>query len=880
MGGPVNRFSRQKGCFASLAKRLLCHDIASIVMPEIFRSERQENVFNAVLRGLKHLKYPNELLRRNYPFTDWFASNPETLTVPAAAFGRSPEDYDSACIAIVLNGSAHEISQYRALGTPFAVEVQEDAVVPWRIGQDERTTRPTAGRIPAAAMERFFRTMESKWSPSAVLRAKNIGTPVGPTELDWVDMGLIPALEIEVSTKLDRMLRSALNDARSAHPRNASDPTDDESLFRLVFRLLAAKVFKDRRVPGFLQLDALSDPREALRKVCDYYNEPQNHTTDLGVQNAVARALWTGFGFQNLSVDVLALIAENTLVDEDLRKMYGIHSTPRSIARYMVEHLPVERLGQNERIVVEPCAGHAVFLVAALKRLRDLLGPDWTGQERHRYFAKRLFGFEQDAFAREVSKLCLTLADFPNPNGWNLEKADVFTSRKFADALDDARIVLCNPPFEEFKRSEREHYGRAIGTSKPLEVLKRVLQGSHRHAMIAFVLPLPFLDGQSYRAVRRQISERFAAVDLVVLPDKVFRHAEVETVLMMAHSPVTHERTRVHFSEVLKPQLGCFLNNGTVSRADNATLTPEDAESKGFHVPVLQEVWEHLGHLPDLGSVADIHRGVEWRAPFNEALYLSDQEKPGWLRGLRNVEEGFEAFSPPTPSWLNPDPRFRLYDAWSLPWERPKVIANAARKARGSWRLAASPDYSGLVCTQRYHCLWPKARWSVQSLAALLNSPICSAFIASHEGSRAIRKSTLLRFPIPKLGASALVMLDGLVDDYLAAMNQQPESRFELWGGGSLQQRANRILLQMDALILKGYGLPPWLERKLLDFFRGERRPVPFEFGDYFPADFAPNIPLWRYISTSFQASRPQTIMPHLPELQDEELTAALVDLT
>jgi len=845
-------------------------------MPEILHSERQDHVFNAVLRGLGRLGYRDELLRRNYSFTDWFASEPEAPTVPAAAFGRSPEDYDSACIAVLLNGRTQEVSRCRALGAPFAIEVQDDGIVPWRIGRDERTTQPTSGRIPAAAMERFFRAIETKWSPGAVLRAKNIGKPVGPAELDWVDTGLIPALEAEVSTKLDRMLRRALQDGRSAHRRSAGHQADDESLFRLVFRLLAAKVFKDRRVLGFLKLDALSDPREALRKVCDYYKEPQNHTAELDAQHAVAAALWTGFGFQNLSVDVLALIAENTLVDEDLRRLYGIHSTPRSIARYMVEHLPVEQLAENERVVVEPCAGHAVFLVAALKRLRDLLGSDWTGQARHRYFVKRLFGFEQDAFAREVSKLCLTLADFPNPNGWNLEKADVFTSRKLLEPLSDARIVLCNPPFEEFKRPERAHYGATVGASKPLEVLRRVLQHSHRDAMIGFVLPRPFLDGQSYRAVRRQIAERFVAVDLVALPDKVFRHAEVETVLLMAHSPAEHQRTRVHFSEVLKPQLAGFLSDGTVSRADDATLTPADAESRGFHVPVLQEVWEHLANLAKLASVAEIHRGVEWNAPFNEAKYLSEKEKPGWLRGLRNVEEGFQTLSMPKHCWLNPDPRYRLYDAWSLRWGKPKVVANAATKARGAWRLAAAPDTSGLVCTQRYHCLWPKLRWSVKSLAALLNSPVVSAFIASREGKRDVRKATLEDCPVPALPPSAIIELEGLVDEYVAAMNEQPEARLPLWGGGSWEERAKRILLQMDALILKGYGLPPWLERKVLDFFRGERRPVPFEFGDYFPADFAPNISLWRYISPPFQASRPQDIIPHLPELQDKELTAAL----
>ena len=50
-------------------------------------------------------------------------------------------------------------------------------------------------------------------------------------------------------------------------------------------------------------------------------------------------------------------------------------------------------------------------------------------------------------------------------------------------------------------------------------------------------VPRAFVDGQSYRQIRRVLAERFAAIDLVALPDKVFRHAEVETVLLLAHSP-------------------------------------------------------------------------------------------------------------------------------------------------------------------------------------------------------------------------------------------------------------------------------------------------------------------------------------------------------
>lgn len=847
-------------------------------MPNVFFNARQEHVFDAVLSGIKRLDYRGDLLQENYEFTDWFSNATTPSTIAAAAFGRTPVDYDAACLAIFPAVSGGPPLHYRALGAPFGIEVHEDGIVPWRIGKDAQTTRPSGGRIPADAMDRFFQSVEHKWSPSEVLRAKNVGKPVGPSELDWIDLGLIPALEHEISTKLDRLLSEALSAGQRTYRQSTGQRPDVEALYRLVFRLVAGKVFHDRKVPGFRQLDAAVDARAVLQKVCEFYKEPINYLGDRDTQQAVAETLWTKLGFQNLSVDALAFIYENTLVDSQLREDDGIHSTPHRVARYVVEHLPFEQIPEADRLVVEPCSGHGVFLVAALKRLRELLGPKWDERERHRYFVKRLFGFEKDAFAREVSKLCLTLADFPNPNGWNLEKADVFTSRKFTETLREGRIVLCNPPFEEFKKAERQKYGAVIGTSKPLEVLQRVLQHSHQDAIIGFVLPRPFLDGQMYRAVRRQIAERYAAIDLVALPDKLFRHAEVETALVMAHSPIRHDQTRIHFSEVIQSQRERFLDDGTVTRADTATSTPDVAEAIGFHVPVLQELWEHLAHLPKLGSVAEIHRGVEWNSEILEGKHLSSKARAGWVRGLRNVEEGFEAFSFPKPWWLNPDPKLRLYDAWNLPWDKPKVVVNAVRKSRTGWRIAACPDDSGLYATANFQCLWPKAEASVKVLSAILNSPICSAFVAAHDRKH-MRKVTLSKLPLPHLQPSDIAAVERLVDDYLKLLNAKDEDRLPLWGGNTWEEKVKRILLEMDALILKSYGLPPWLERKLLDFFRGEDRPVPFKFGDYFPADFAPNIPLWRFISSSFQSSRPQNIVPHLPELRDEELTAALEEL-
>ena len=90
------------------------------------------------------------------------------------------------------------------------------------------------------------------------------------------------------------------------------------------------------------------------------------------------------------------------------------------------------------------------FLVAALRRLRELLPTSWTNHEKHIYLKERLTAIEMDAFAAEVCRLSLTLADYPNPNGWEILSEDIFSTDVLELQLKRGQIVLCNPPFEKF----------------------------------------------------------------------------------------------------------------------------------------------------------------------------------------------------------------------------------------------------------------------------------------------------------------------------------------------------------------------------------------------------------------------------------------------
>ena len=78
-------------------------------------------------------------------------------------------------------------------------------------------------------------------------------------------------------------------------------------------------------------------------------------------------------------------------------------SSAPDIAEYIVRRLPFENLDRDDRRIFEPFAGHAVFLIAALGRLRELLEPNVSEEDRHNYFVQMLTGMELDPFAIKMA---------------------------------------------------------------------------------------------------------------------------------------------------------------------------------------------------------------------------------------------------------------------------------------------------------------------------------------------------------------------------------------------------------------------------------------------------------------------------------------------
>lgn len=771
-----------------------------------------------IAQAAQRIGYRREAMVRDYAFADILAESNETRTVPLVAFTRTPPSYRSAAFGVV-NGKGRPpielVQAHRALGAPLLFVIERNEVTVWRV----RSENPPSAieKIKVDRVAELFERNQADWHPDAIHRAKSVGTPAGGHQLDFVDLGLLPAIEGEIHIKLDRLLVETLDLARKAAPSGGK--LDARTVFRVVFRLLAAKVLQDRRHPSSEKWNS-DDLRSVLTGIERHYGLAE---IDGRANPAMARMfggawahLRAGINFSNISADDLAFVYEHTLVTPEARKLFDTHSTPRQVAEYIVQRLELYRHDPADLQIYEPFAGAGVFLVSALRHLRDLLPAVWSDRQRHNFLIDHVAGGEIDPFAREVAMLSLILADYPNHNGWHITETDLFIDGALKEALSGKNIVVCNPPFGAFTAKDKARYPDASKKpAKAAAVLSAVIDA--QPLAIGFVLPRSFILEKQFVDQRRRIEELYGSVEIVEFPDRIFGASTVESSALIARNPRPADTKRISLrsTEVADRDRAEFLRTGrvTVQREIERELT----ELRGdLWIPPLHDLWTYLEKTSQLGSVLKPRWGLRWN--YDQDLATSDIEKEGYRQGYLNARH-FRQYTGVRATWLD----FRLEnlrEGYDQDWSKPKLIMNATRLSRGPWRLGAVVDQVGRLYSQQFFGLWPVAdaeQADLLSYCAIINGPVANAFLAVHSPRDRFRSSVVARIPFP---ASVPVDLPKLVRDYLVLLaDQRPlvDSEPELV----------RLLAAIDAAVLEAYDLPLKLERQLLSYFRDSERPVP-----------------------------------------------------
>lgn len=817
-----------------------------------------EKSFEAVLAGLQSLDYRSALLKEDYNFADWFTQKKTERTIPAAAFGQTPTSYESALIGVAISNGYREqelINQYRALGAPIILEIDKHEIREWAVSRNENR-HGLVERYPIEQIRQMFVNRAPYWRPEPLFRAKNIGAFHWTPQLGLFT-GLLPELEERIQETLEPLLENTLSTTKSVYKETTGQNPNSTQLFKLIFWILTAKVFYDRRVDGFISLTPDSD--RILRAVARQYKEPVPSLLNKDARDNAVSYIWNELDFRNLSVEVLSQMWSTMLIDAETKEQLGIHRTSRTIVRYIVEKIfphngSFQQSGDDQKIIFEPCTGSAVFLIGAMNALRPKLF-GMTPAERHDYFIKHFVGVEKDHFGVEISRLALTLADFPNLGGWKIIQDDVFREGALTDYLQKAGVVLCNPPFQDFGKEERKPY-KLTSTSKPVELLHRVLNDLHPSGVLGFVLPRNIIDGRSYKDIRKRLAERFAEIDITVLPDKAFPDADTEVGLLVAKEPIPHDTCRVFFSKVNDSETAWRKFEFLHTVSSNHVVKLNSTESKeSFAVADLPDVWDYLINYPTLGDVAELHRGIEWNLRLtkdgietgNRKMLVKEEPVEGYMLGVAPRTK-FNVFEVPRMYFLSRLKKHQRGNAYTYAWEKPKVILNKNARSRGHWVLSAFPDNEGVIASDGFTGIWSNSpKYDEWILSAVLNSPVANAFVATREGKTNVTIETLKKIPVPHFTEPQKEKLRELIKRY-----QNATKSFALLRDAA--DDPEQLLKQIDAVVLDGYRMPPRLERQLLDFFNGygQKRPVSHDFGDYFPEDFEMYFSLSDYLKPEF----------------------------
>lgn len=806
---------------------------------------------------------------KDYVFSDVFAKAGTDRKAAIVAFTHSPPSYRTAALAVAHQdhrSPAEIVSGYRALGAPLVFVIEGETVRVWQngLGQGLREL----ARAHVDQLSELFSAHRDDWAPQSIQRAKSIGQYNPQYQLDFVDLGLMPAIEGEIHLKLDLLLNQALAEAvetKSGRPRNVAS----RALFLAVFRFLTAKVLQDRSHP----IASAWDPDKIetiLDTISRYYKLPAlsvpPSSNEYRVFDSVWQSLRRGINFQNISADDLAFVYENTLVTPDVRKALGTHSTPRQVAEYIVCHLGFHHYAHAPESlkIYEPFAGAAVLLTSALRHLRELLPVRWSDQQRHEFLIKQMAGDEIDAFACEVATLSLILADYPSHNGWHIRERNLFEDGVLESRMRMHNVILCNPPFEAFSQKDRSQYSIArTAPSKATAVLNAALD-AHPLAM-GFVLPRTLILEKQFVEQRRRIEKLYGSVEIVELPDRIFKISKVESSLLIAREPrpPASALIRIRSTDVADRDVQKFLRTGEATTSRTIVRPVEDNPIGNLWIPALRNVWHYLKDCPKLGDTLRPTWGLQWK--YSQANAYSSEPRDGFLRGIHNADQ-IHQFSSERPVWLDYRERY-VRRGFGQEWSLPKIIINAARLSRGPWRIGAIADFKGLLYSQQFYGLWPKTQVEkndLLALSAILNGPVANAFIASHSPANRFRASAVRMIPLP---AKIPPEIGELVAAYIVQL-----------GRVKLFEESNLLLLlqKIDAAVLKAYDLPPRLEHELLDYFKGFKRPVVHQWAHWLPEQLHSFIPLHEYFSDGYQrATRPWVaeVFESLPPEEADALT-------
>ncbi|NQU25489.1 MAG: N-6 DNA methylase [Candidatus Nealsonbacteria bacterium] len=713
----------------------------------------------------------------------------------------------------------------------------------WKLGS--KAVRRFGRSVGGEAAEAFFQKNADKLAPQRVYRAKTWARFDKQLRLPFVDVDLLPLVEREAGTALTRLIEEGYATLQDRLGWGNPDSSQGQWMLKSVFWMVSAKMLRDKGVETFSDLD-FSDVRDVFNRVAQHHSSPATkaNRSQLPALSEVASHIAGSASLRFATTEALAFVYENAMITKAIRDELGTHSTPTYLVDYIVGRLApwIEQIDVNKRNVFEPACGHAGFLAAAMRVLTELLPEEKsTASARRTYLRSRIHGCEMDPFAREIARLSLTLADIPNPDGWDLAPGDMFETNILKRQSQNASILLANPPFANFSAEERARYQKAgfecRYLNKTAEMLRRTLPNLRDGSCFGVVVPQGFLHHSNAAELRREVLKDYELDEILLFPDKVFAFSDMESAVLIGKRRVRRQRLhQVRYRRVRERSIDEFRASYAVSTERSVSESRFHTDECDLRVPELEEVWNALRLLPHrLCDIADVGRGFSPKrkeVPPEKWFYFDNQAK-GRVSVFHKFPGGIQLHGLPRVEWADLSEKNLDRSRWGITRGVPQVLFNYARTSRGPWRLKGLIDEEGHSFSKNFVAVRPKSDdLPLGFFWAIVNSPMANAYAYSHLGKRDNLEGTMRQFRVPDASSSQVKQMAELVRQYFKAAEAHEQPLFQEQSAGAPQE----LLMRIDAAVLDLYDLPVRLERDVLDYFNDWKRlGVPFRFDRYLP---------------------------------------------